>query len=147
MTGLILAIACSNIANLLLSRGTARRREIAVRLSLGAGRWRIVQQLLIESVLIAVLGGAIGLFVAALGIRFLAWLLANGQEDFTLHAAIDARILLFAFVLSVVTGIVFGLAPALQATKIDVAPALKESRSAALRVRRFGLLFGLRTYL
>src|SRR5581483_97101 len=143
MTGLILAIACSNIANLLLSRAAARRRAIAVRLSLGAGRWRITQQLLTESILMGVLGGLMGLLVAAFGIRFLTWLLANGQPDFTLHAGIDARILLFAMLVSILTGILFGLAPAIQATKVDVAPALKESRAAAARARRFGLPFGL----
>jgi predicted permease len=143
MTSLILAIACSNLANLLLSRATTRRREIAVRLSLGAGRWRIVRQLLTESLLIATLGGLMGLFVAALGIRFLTWLLANGREDFTLHAGIDGRILVFALLLSVVSGIAFGLAPTVQATRVDIAPALKESWAAALRARRFGLPFGL----
>lgn len=143
MAGLMLAIACANIANLLLARSTARRREIAIRLSLGAGRWRIVRQLLTESVLMALLGGLMGLFVAGFGIRFLTWLLANGQDDFTLHARIDARILLFAIFVSVATGIVFGLAPAIQATKVDVTPALKESRSATPRLRRFGLSFGL----
>ncbi len=143
MTSLILAIACSNLANLLLSRATTRRREIAVRLSLGAGRWRIVRQLLTENLLLATLGGLMGLFVAALGIRFLTWLLANGQENFTLHAGIDGGILLFALLLSVLAGVAFGLAPAIQATSVDVAPALKESRAAALRARRFGLPFGL----
>jgi len=142
MTGLILAIACSNIANLLLSRATGRRREIAVRLSLGAGRGRIIRQLLTENILLAFAGGLIGLFVAALTIRFLAWLLANGRETFTLHAAIDGRILLFASLLCLTASLVFGLFPALQATKVDVAPTLKESRAAELRVRRFGLPFG-----
>lgn len=143
MTCLILAIACSNLANLLLSRATTRRREIAVRLSLGAGRSRIVRQLLTESLLLSALGGLIGLLIAAFGIRFLTWLLANGQQDFTLHAGMDAAVLLFALLLSVVAGIAFGLAPAIQATRVDVAPALKESRVAGLRTQRFGLPFGL----
>ena len=139
MSGLILAIACANLANLLLSRATARRREIAVRLSLGAGKWRVVRQLLAESILMSVAGGIMGLFVAEAGIRSLTWLLANGVQDFTLRAAIDGRILFFATVISVMTGILFGLVPAIQATNVDVTPALKESGAATARVRRFAL--------
>jgi predicted permease len=129
MVALILAIACANLANLLLARSAARRREMAVRLSLGAGRWRIVRQMLTESVLLAAIGGAMGLLVAASGIRLITWLIANGRENFTLHAAIDWPVLAFTFGISVAAGIVFGLAPALQATRVDFTPALKEQRT------------------
>ncbi len=128
MVGLILAIACANLANLLLARAASRRREIAVRLSLGASRGRILRQMLTESVLLAVAGGVLGLGVAFAGIRFITWLLANGQEHFTLRAALNWPVLSFTFGLAVVAGLLFGLAPAIQATKVDLTPALKENR-------------------
>jgi predicted permease len=145
MVGLILAIACANIANLLLARATGRRREIAVRLSLGAGRFRVVRQLLTESLLLSILGGALGVLVAAWGIRSITWLLANGRDKFTLHAAIDWQVLGFTFALAVVCGLLFGLAPALQGTRVDLTPALKETRASAPRgrLRHAGIRIGL----
>jgi macrolide transport system ATP-binding/permease protein len=141
MVAFILAIACANVANLLLARAGARRREIALRLSLGASRLRVVRQLLTESVLLALPGGVLGLGVAAAGIRFLLWLLAGGREDFSLRAQLDWRILAFTIAVAFATGILFGLAPALQATRVDIVPALKEVRAGGPggRGRRIGL--------
>ena len=141
MVALILFIACTNIANLLLARSAARRREIAVRLSVGASRTRIVRQLLTESVLLSGLGGLLGVALAWWGIRVLTTLLANGRGNFTLHAELDWRVLGVTLTLSIVTGLVFGLVPALQATRVDVAPALKDAgaRDTPRPARRLGL--------
>lgn len=137
LVGLILAIACANIANLLLARSTARKREIALRLGLGAGRFRIVRQLLTESVLLAGIGGLLGVAFAFWGIQFLTLLLANGRENFTLGAEVNWRVLAVVSGLSLSTGLLFGLAPALQATRPDFMPAIRESRIGGARGRRF----------
>jgi predicted permease len=126
LVGLILAIACANVANLLLARATTRQREIALRLSLGAGRLRIMRQLLTESVLLACLGGVLGILVAFWGIRFLTVLLNAGSTSISLHADLNWHVLLVTALLSLFTGILFGLAPALRSTRVDVAPALKQ---------------------
>jgi len=135
MVGLILATACANIANLLLARAAARRREMAVRLSLGAGRFRVVRQLLTESVMLASLGGAFGVLFAIWGVRSLTLLLSHGQENFTLHAELNWNVLAVTAGLSVVCGLLFGLAPAIQSTRPDVIPALKDGRGGGPRRR------------
>jgi len=135
MVGLILAITCANIASLLLARAAARRREMAVRLSLGAGRFRVVRQLLTESVMLASLGGAFGVLFAIWGVRSLTLLFSRGQENFTLHAELNWNVLGVTAALSVVCGLLFGLAPAIHSTRPDVMPALKDGREGGPRRR------------
>jgi len=135
MSGLILLLACANIANLLLARATARRREMAVRLSVGASRTRVVRQLLTESVLLSLAGGIAGVAIAQWGIRTLTLLLSDGTEDFTLHAELNWHVLVVTVALSIATGLVFGLAPAFEATRLDLASCLKQLRAAGGRLR------------
>jgi predicted permease len=135
MVALILAITCANIANLLMARAAARRREMAVRLSLGAGRFRVMRQLLTESVLLASLGGALGVVFAVWGMRTLTVLFSGGQENFTLHAELNWNVMAVTAALSVACGLLFGLVPAIQSTRPDVMPTLKNGRTGGPRRR------------
>jgi len=125
LSAVVLLIACANIANLLVARGTARKMQVSVRLAMGAGRARLIRQLLTESIALAVLGGAAGLVVAYLGTRSILAIAFRGSEFVPVSPEPSAPILLFSFALSLLTGVVFGVAPAWITSHADPAEALR----------------------
>ena len=125
LVGLVLLIACANVANLLLARAAARQKEIAVRLAIGAGRWRLIGQLLVESGLLAILSGACGSMLASWGGSALVSFLSIGRSAIVLDLSPDLHILLFTAAVALSTGLLFGLVPAMRASHLDLTPALK----------------------
>jgi predicted permease len=136
MVGLVLLIGCANIANLLIARGTARSKEVAIRLSIGASRARLIRQLLTESLLLALMGGALGLLLARLSLNAIGSMIAAGSTPVDLDLQPSLTVLAFTTAVSVAAGLLFGLAPALNATRVDMSPALKTTGASVARLLR-----------
>jgi len=143
VVGVVLLIACANIANLSLARATAREREIAVRMSLGAGRARLIRQMLTENLVLALAGGVLGVVLAGWAANGLLTMVPHGREPLPLDVTPDARVLGFTFVVSIATALLCGIAPALRATRIALGSSLKEGRGAASVTSRTPLAKGL----
>jgi predicted permease len=140
LTGLVMTLACTNLANMLIARGANRRKELAIRLAIGAGRFRLIRQMMAEGILLSLLGGIAGFAIAYVLMVLSSQFSPTTGVPFETDFSLDWRAALFAFSLALLCGIGFSLAPALQATKADLTPALKEGSALQLPgYRRFGL--------
>ena len=143
MVGVLLAIACGNVASLLISRANARDREMAIRLSIGAGRGRVIRQLLAEAVLLAAVGGGLGLLIAAWGRDLLLAMFARGATVIDLQTTFDWRVLTFSIGITLLTGLAAGIGPALRGTRVSLAESLKsQGRTVGAEGGRRGVLIG-----
>ena len=140
--GFVLLIACANVANLLLSRSLSRSREVSIRTALGASRWRLIRQLLMESVLLGILGGLAGLAISFWGVRMFDLAVSNVGKPYWIRFTMDYTVFAYFALVSVGTGILFGLAPAFHASKVDINEALKEGGRAASGGSRMKFLSG-----
>jgi predicted permease len=136
LVGFVLLLACANIANLMLARASARQREMGVRLALGAGRWRILRQVLTESLMISAMGGVLGLLLGSIGSKALPKLVADAWEQTDLNVPFDWRVFAFTAGITIVTGVLFGIAPAWASTRAEIGTALKEGGKTATRHRK-----------
>ena len=141
--GFVLLIACANVANLLLSRAAHRSREVAVRMALGASRWRVVRQLLIESIVLGFMGGAIGILLALGGVRLFDAAVADSGKPYWIQFTMDWVVLGYVAAICVLTGVLFGLAPALQVSRTNVNEVLKEGGRGTAGNRRAGVMSGI----
>ncbi len=139
IVAMVLLIACANVANLLLARNAARQREIAIRMALGAGRGRLVRQLLTESLLLSLSGAALGILFAHWGARLLVGFLSTGHNRVFLDLSIDYRVLAFTAGVAILTGLLFGLAPAWRGTRVDPQSAMKANARGVIEGSKFGL--------
>ena len=138
IVGAVLLIACANVANLLLARGAARQKEIAIRMALGSGRARLIRQLLTESLVLSLCGAALGVVFAQWGTRLIVAMLSTSRSSIFLDLAIDARMLAFTAAVAVLTGVLFGLAPAWRGTRVEPQSAMKANARGVIESSRFG---------
>jgi putative ABC transport system permease protein len=129
--GFVLLIACANVANLLLSRAVGRAREISIRAALGAGRWRVIRQLLVESILLSSAGGVLGTFAGVWGVSIYEKTFAPGDSPAYITYTLDSRVIVYLIAITLITGILFGLAPALRLSRLDINTVLKDGGSGS----------------